>query len=59
MFVFKPKIPIWVHVGGPWNRNCFLYFMIIWNIVGPFGVNLWQVGIVCGHLLYFFPFWYV
>jgi hypothetical protein len=28
------------------------YFMAIWN-------NVWQFGIVCGHLLYFFPIWYV
>jgi hypothetical protein len=26
--------------------------MVIWY-------NLWPFGIVCGHLLYFFPFWYV
>jgi hypothetical protein len=28
------------------------YFMAIWY-------NLWPFGIVCGHLLYFFPFRYV
>jgi hypothetical protein len=28
------------------------YFMAIWY-------NLWLFGIVCGHLLYFSPFWNV
>jgi hypothetical protein len=28
------------------------YFMAIWH-------NVWQFGIVCGHLVYYFPFWYV
>jgi hypothetical protein len=37
-----------------------LYFMIVWNILVPFGLMyVWQFGIVCGHLVYFFPFWYV
>jgi hypothetical protein len=30
-FVFKPKIPILVKFGGPWNGKCLLYF-------GPFGI---------------------
>jgi hypothetical protein len=21
-FIFKPKLPIWVHFGGPWNGKC-------------------------------------
>jgi hypothetical protein len=37
-FVFKPKIPIWVIFGGPWNGKC-------WYI-------LWSFGKVCGHLVY-------
>jgi hypothetical protein len=47
-FIFKPKIPIRVHFGGPLNGKCFIfyvhleYFMAIWY-------NLWQSGIVCGH----------
>jgi hypothetical protein len=34
-FIFKLKIPTWVHFGGPWNGKDFLYFifMIIWNIL--------------------------
>jgi hypothetical protein len=49
---FKPKIPIWVHFGGPGMENVFIfydhleYFMAIWYI-------LWQFGIVCGQLVYF------
>jgi hypothetical protein len=54
-FIFKPKIPIWVHFGGPWKGKCFIffdhleYFMAIWYY-------LWQIGIVCGHLVYICPF---
>jgi hypothetical protein len=22
-FIFKPKIQIWMHVGGPWNVKCW------------------------------------
>jgi hypothetical protein len=55
LFVFKPKIPILVKFGGPWNRKCCYfydlleYFMAIWYNLQPF-------GIVCGHLKYFFRF---
>jgi hypothetical protein len=32
-------------------------FMIIWNILWPFGIfNLWQFGIVSVHLVYFSQF---
>jgi hypothetical protein len=30
-FAFKPKIPILVKFGGPWNRKCF------YNNLLPFG----------------------
>jgi hypothetical protein len=30
-FIFKPKIPIWVNFGGPWNGKC-------WYILGPYGI---------------------
>jgi hypothetical protein len=23
-FIFKPKIPIWVKFGGPWNKKCYI-----------------------------------
>jgi hypothetical protein len=36
-FVFKPKIPIWVNFGGPWNGKCFY---ILW----PFGIFYWCLG---------------
>jgi hypothetical protein len=38
-YIFKPKIPIWVNFGGPWNRKD-LYI-------------LWPFGIYYGHLVYF------
>jgi hypothetical protein len=49
-FIFKPKIQIWVYLGGPWNVTCNY---ILW----PFGIftaiwyNLWPL--FCGHLVYF------
>jgi hypothetical protein len=30
-YIFKPKIPIWVHFGGPWNVKC-------WYIFGSFEI---------------------
>jgi hypothetical protein len=30
----------------------YVYFMTIWDILGPF-------GLVCSRMVYFFPFWYV
>jgi hypothetical protein len=39
-----------VNVGIFYNN--LEYFMAVWY-------NLWPSGIVCGHLLYFFPIWYV
>jgi hypothetical protein len=44
---FQIKNP---NLGKFWRAlkwKMFVYFMTIWN------------GIVCGHLVYFFPFWYV
>jgi hypothetical protein len=40
-FIFKPKIPIWVNFGGPWNGKG-------WYI-------LWPFGIYCGHLVHLKP----
>jgi hypothetical protein len=34
--------------------------MIFGNVLRPFGIrNLQPFGIVCGHLVHLFPFWYV
>jgi hypothetical protein len=30
-FIFIPKIPVWVHFGGSWNRKC-------WYILSTFGI---------------------
>jgi hypothetical protein len=44
-FLFKPKIPIWVNLGG----KMFIYFMAIWNILQTF-------GIFCNHFEHFLVF---
>jgi hypothetical protein len=57
-FIFKPKIPNWVNVGGSCHGRFwyilgsfgkftghFVYFKAIWNI-------LWPIGILS-------PFWYI
>jgi hypothetical protein len=68
-YIFVPKIPIWVKLGGPWNGKCWLYFMTVWNTTYVYG-NL--IYIFYGDLVYvvviwysfpvlievFFPFWY-
>jgi hypothetical protein len=36
------------------------YFIAVWNILRPFDTYILRpVGIVCGYLVYFPPFWYV
>jgi hypothetical protein len=40
-FLLRPKLPIWVYFGGPWNGK---YFMSIWNIL-----QLWDI--FNGHLV--------
>jgi hypothetical protein len=37
-YIFKPKIPIWVNFGGPWNGKG-------WYIQ-------WTFGVWCNHLVY-------
>jgi hypothetical protein len=50
-FIFKPKIPILEGLGieNVIFYDHFEYFMAIWY-------NLWQFGIVCGHLVHFSHF---
>jgi hypothetical protein len=43
-YIFKPKLPIWVHFGGPLNRKC-------WHI-------LWTFGLYYGHFVYFIAVWH-
>jgi hypothetical protein len=38
--IFKPKIPIWVKFGGPWNGKCYIWY------------NLWPFCIAYGPLIY-------
>jgi hypothetical protein len=62
-FIFRPKIVIWVHFGGPCDGICWcnlwtfglfygqlVYFTASWSI-------LRQFGIFCGHLVYFVAIW--
>jgi hypothetical protein len=42
-YIFKPKIPIWVNLGGPWNGKG-------WYIVRIF-------GICYGHLVHVMAIW--
>jgi hypothetical protein len=45
-FVFKPKIPIWVNFGGPWNGKCWYILwpfgnvVVIWCIFPRFGIHI-------------------
>jgi hypothetical protein len=57
--IFKPKIQIWVNLGGSCDGNFWyifcvhlIYFMSIWYISCPF-------GILHVHLVYFVAFWYI
>jgi hypothetical protein len=44
-YIFKPKIPIWVFIGGPWNGKCLYilqsfgrHSLCIWYILCSFGI---------------------
>jgi hypothetical protein len=59
LYIFKPKIPIWLNFGGyylelkmcvPILYGQLEYFMAIWYILCPF-------GIFNGHLVYFMAIW--
>jgi hypothetical protein len=41
----KPKIPIWVNFGGPWNGKG-------WCIIWPFVIDY-------GHLVHIFAIWQI
>jgi hypothetical protein len=55
-YIFRPKIAILVNLGGSCNGRYFyifvhlVYFDIVYGHV---------VGIFCGNLVYFPPFWYI
>jgi hypothetical protein len=49
-FVFKPKIPIWVNFGvycngKYWYIDHLVYFTAIGNMLWPFGIFFWSIGI--------------
>jgi hypothetical protein len=60
MVCFQTKNP---NLGKFWwalEWKMLLYFMSIWNTsFMDIWHNVWQFGMVYGHLVYFFPFWYV
>jgi hypothetical protein len=48
-FILRPKIPIWVYFGGPWNGKC-------WYILRSFDIiydNLVK------YMAVWYSFWYV
>jgi thiol-disulfide isomerase/thioredoxin len=57
-FVFKPKIPIWVNFGGPWNGKC-RYILWSFGIFYDQLVDYLAIWQCCGNLVYFPLFWYI
>jgi hypothetical protein len=53
------KIPILVYLGRSRIPPLFVYFMATWCFFWEFGVFYDDFGIICGHLVHFFVFWYV
>jgi hypothetical protein len=47
-FILRPKIQIWVYLGGPWNGKC-------WYVLRQFGVISDQYMAVWCSLWYTFP----
>jgi hypothetical protein len=43
--IFKPKIPIWVNFGGPWNGKCRYILRPFGTFYGPL------VYVLCGHVV--------
>jgi hypothetical protein len=37
-FLFRPKIPIWIYFGGPWNGKCCY---IVWSYIHILFYNHW------------------
>jgi hypothetical protein len=55
-FLFKPKIPILEHFGGPRSKNVDIlwHFGIFYRQLGYF-----TDGIFYDHLVHFFPVWVI
>jgi hypothetical protein len=51
------KIPIWVNFGG--SCNGLVHFMGLFYDYWVYFVAIWHISHMYGHLVYFFPFWYV
>jgi hypothetical protein len=50
-YVFKPKIPIWVNFGGPWNEKVVIFYGHLEYFRNE------KVVIFYGHLEYFTTIW--
>jgi hypothetical protein len=52
--IFKPKVPVWVNFGGPWNIKvgilCICPFVIYYGHLVDF-MAMWYIG---GNLVYIF-----
>jgi hypothetical protein len=51
-----------INLGQFWRAlewKMLAYFMVIWNILRPFGIVYGKLVMCCGNLVYFTPFWYV
>jgi hypothetical protein len=60
-FIFNPKIQILGTFGGSCNARCwYMYCLDIWSILLTFGLFCGHmVGIFCGNLVYFPPWYFV
>jgi hypothetical protein len=52
----KPKIPLWINIGGPQNGKCwYILWLCIWTILRPFGIfYVHLVNVFYVHLVYVF-----
>jgi hypothetical protein len=53
-YIFKPKIPIWVNFGGPYNGKCWYIVWSFWNILRLL-VYVMVILVMFDIVLYIFP----
>jgi hypothetical protein len=49
-YIFEPKVPIWVYIGGLWNGK-YWYFLWTFGTHMAIWYILWTFGTFCGHLV--------
>jgi hypothetical protein len=60
MASFQTKNPNLGKFSGALELKMLEYFIVIWNILQPFGTYiLWPSGRFCDNLVYFSPVWYI